>query len=144
MPFYDDLLSVSISMSALSALAATALVAALARGFSGFGGALIFVPLASALVGPRTAAPLLLIVDGILTLGFIPHAWRLANKREVGAMALGATAGVPLGTWFLTSIDPTIIRWAIVVLAGFSTLDSGRLAAPRKSAGSGQKRKSFT
>jgi len=40
-----------------------------------------------------------------------------SNKREVGMMALGATAGVPLGTWLLVSVDPTIIRWAIVVLA---------------------------
>jgi uncharacterized protein len=119
-PFHATLLSGGISISALLALAATSFVAALARGFSGFGNALIFVPLASALVGPRTAAPLLLIVDGILTLGFIPRAWRLANKREVGAMALGATAGVPVGTWLLTSIDPTIIRWAIVVLAALA------------------------
>jgi len=110
-------LSGGVSVSALLALALIAFVAALARGFSGFGSALIFVPLASAVVGPRMAAPLLLIVDGILTVGFIPDAWRLADKREVGMMAIGATAGVPVGTWLLTSIDPTIIRWAIVVLA---------------------------
>jgi uncharacterized protein len=114
--YYADLLC-GVSISALLALALIAFVAALARGFSGFGSALIFVPLASAVVGPRTAAPLLLIVDGILTVGFIPHAWRLADKREVGTMALGATAGVPLGTWLLTSIDPMVIRWAIVILA---------------------------
>jgi uncharacterized membrane protein YfcA len=116
-PFYADLLSGGVSLRALLGLALIAFVAALARGFSGFGSALIFVPLASAVVGPRVAAPLLLIVDGILTVGFIPDAWRLADKREVGMMALGATAGVPFGTWLLTSIDPTIIRWAIVVLA---------------------------
>jgi uncharacterized protein len=114
---YADILFGGVSSSALLAITALAFVAALARGFSGFGSALIFVPLASAVIGPRVAAPLLLIVDGILTIGFIPHAWRLADKREVGAMALGATAGVPIGTWLLTSIDPTVIRWAIVILA---------------------------
>jgi uncharacterized membrane protein YfcA len=112
-----DLLSRSISTTMLLALAATAFLAALARGFSGFGSALIFIPLASSAVGPREAAPLLLIVDGILTLGFIPSAWRLADRREVGVMTLGTVAGVPLGTWFLAAIDPMIIRWAIVVLA---------------------------
>jgi uncharacterized membrane protein YfcA len=111
------LLSGNISTTALLGLAATAFLAALARGFSGFGSALIFIPLASAAAGPRAAAPLLLIVDGILTLGFIPHAWRLADKREVGVMAIGSIAGVPLGTWLLASIDPIVIRWAIVVLA---------------------------
>ena len=88
-----DFHSGGVSVSALLALALIAFVAALARGFSGFGSALIFVPLASAVVGPRMAAPLLLIVDGILTVGFIPDAWRLADKREVGMMAVGATAG---------------------------------------------------
>jgi uncharacterized protein len=107
----------SVSTAALLALAAIAFTAALARGFSGFGSALIFVPLASAVVGPRTSVPLLLIVDGILTLGFIPHAWRLANKEEVGVMVLGATLGVPAGTWLLASVNPTVIRWAIVIVA---------------------------
>jgi uncharacterized membrane protein YfcA len=107
----------SVSITAFLALAAIAFTAALARGFSGFGGALIFVPLASAVLGPRTSVPLLLIVDGILTLGFIPNAWRLANRREVGVMALGAVVGVPLGAWFLASVDPTAIRWAIIIVA---------------------------
>lgn len=106
-----------MSLEAFLVLTATAFTAALARGFSGFGGALIFVPLASAVVGPRTSVPLLLIVDGILTLPFIPNAWRLAGKREVAMMALGAVAGAPLGAWLLRSIDPAILRWAIVAVA---------------------------
>src|SRR5579863_4822578 len=106
-----------MSISAFLALTATAFTAAFARGFSGFGGALIFVPLASAVLGPRTSVPLLLVIDGILTLGFIPNAWRLASKGEVGVMALGATIGVPLGAWLLATIDPTAIRWVIVVVA---------------------------
>jgi uncharacterized protein len=114
---HADLFSGNISMTMLPALVAAAFLAALARGFSGFGSALIFIPLASSAVGPREAAPLLLIVDGLLTLGFIPAAWRLADKREVGVMTLGAIAGVPIGTWLLASIDPVILRWAIVVLA---------------------------
>jgi uncharacterized protein len=106
-----------MSISAFLALTATAFTAAFARGFSGFGGALIFVPLASAVLGPRTSVPLLLVIDGILTLGFIPNAWRLASKGEVGVMALGATIGVPLGAWLLATIDPTAIRWVIVGVA---------------------------
>ena len=44
-------------------LAAAALVAGLARGFSGFGAALVFVPLASALIGPKLASPILVLID---------------------------------------------------------------------------------
>lgn len=91
--------------------------AALARGFSGFGAALIFVPLASALLGPKVAVPLLLVTDGVMTAGMIPGAARRADRAEVLTMAAGALVGVPCGVWLLNSLDPLVIRWAIVALA---------------------------
>ncbi|MCU0826391.1 MAG: sulfite exporter TauE/SafE family protein [Tabrizicola sp.] len=101
----------------LAMLAIVTLAASLARGFSGFGAALIFVPLASALLGPQVAVPLLLVTDSIMTAGMIPAAMRAADRRDVLTMALGALVGVPTGTWLLTSLDPVTLRWAIVVLA---------------------------
>ncbi len=101
---------------ALAFLAAAAFVAGLARGFSGFGGALIFVPLASAAIGPRAAAPVLLIIDAVAAAGLLPNAWRHSDRHEVGTMALGALAGVPLGTWVLTRMDATALRWLIVAI----------------------------
>lgn len=94
-----------------------AFMAGTARGFSGFGAALIFIPLASAVVGPKLASATLLVVDAILTLGMLPAAFRLADRREVGTMALGAIVGVPLGTTALALVDPTALRWAICILA---------------------------
>lgn len=91
--------------------------ASLARGFSGFGAALIFVPLASALLGPKIAVPLLLVADGVMTAGMIPGAIRKADRREVMTMSLGALVGVPTGTWLLTTLDPLALRWGIVALA---------------------------
>lgn len=101
----------------LALLATVTLAASLARGFSGFGAALIFVPLASALVGPKIAVPLLLVTDGVMTAGMIPAAVKTADRRDVLTMALGALLGIPSGTWFLTSLDPVTLRWAIVALA---------------------------
>jgi uncharacterized membrane protein YfcA len=98
-------------------LAAISFIAAMSRGFSGFGAALIFVPLASTIVSPKVAAPLLLIVDAVLALGFIPNAWRNANRGEVGVMAFGALFGIPLGALALLRLDPLVIRWTIVALA---------------------------
>jgi uncharacterized protein len=97
-------------------LAISAFVAALARGFSGFGSALIFVPLASTTIGPQAAAPLLLIIDGVAAAGLIPNAWRHADRRDVGTMSIGAFAGIPLGAWVLIKSDPLWIRWAIALL----------------------------
>lgn len=112
-----DLLPVDLSMPRLAFLLATAFIAATARGFSGFGAALIFLPLAATVVDPKIASPLLLITDAVLAVGFIPNAWRGADKREVGVMGGGAAVGIPLGTVLLVQLDPVHIRWAIVVLA---------------------------
>lgn len=113
-----DLLPPDLSAGALAFLLVSTFVAATARGFSGFGAALIFVPLAGTVVSPQIAAPLLLITDAVLAVGFIPDAFRQADKREVGVMALGALIGIPLGTLLLVRTDPVAIRWAIVVMAG--------------------------
>jgi len=96
-------------------------VAGLARGFSGFGAALIFMPAGSALVTPAVAAPVLLLADGILSMGFLPLAWKLARRKDVALMAAGAVLGVPLGTLVLNHADPMVLRWMIAVLA-FSML----------------------
>ncbi|HZI51588.1 MAG TPA: sulfite exporter TauE/SafE family protein [Terriglobia bacterium] len=113
-----DFLPDGVTATAFGVLASTAFVAAMARGFSGFGGALIFIPVASAIIGPKTAVPLILLIDGVLSAGLLPKAWPLADKEEVAIMVAGALVGVPAGTRLLASTDPMVIRWAIVLLAG--------------------------
>jgi uncharacterized protein len=100
----------------IAVLIVNALFAGLARGFSGFGAALIFVPVASAVVGPQVAVPLLLVVDGVMTAGLIPSALKLANRRDVITMSVGTIVGVPAGIWLLTNLEPAAIRWSIVVV----------------------------
>jgi len=101
----------------LAATLATALVAGLARGFSGFGAALIFIPLVSAALGPRVAAPLLMLVDNAAALPLIPAAWRTADRREVASLLAGALAGTPAGAWLLLHLDPQALRWGMCALA---------------------------
>src|ERR1700710_2870892 len=94
----------SFSLVTLGGLVLSAFVAGLARGFSGFGAALIFVPLASALSSPKFAPPLLTIVDGIFSAYLIPRAWREMNAREVLVMFAGAVLGIPLGGAILAGL----------------------------------------
>src|SRR3546814_9943257 len=49
-------------------LAAAAALAGLVRGFSGFGAAMVFVPLAGVVVRPEVAVPLLFVADNLATL----------------------------------------------------------------------------
>ena len=115
------------SLAAVAFVAASALIAGLARGFSGFGAALIFIPLASTMIEPTIAAALLLVADIVMAAPLFPRAWRSADRSNVGTMLIGTLAGVPIGTFVLTRTDPVAIRWMIaaMVLAMLSLLMSG-------------------
>jgi uncharacterized protein len=98
-------------------LCLVALLAGLARGFSGFGAALIFMPLASAIAGPQTAAAILVLVDLVFAAPLIPKAWSRVSLTSIGTMLAGATLMIPIGAWLLKTTDPTILRWLIAGLA---------------------------
>jgi uncharacterized membrane protein YfcA len=104
------------SSASLAFILITAFVAGLARGFSGFGSALIFIPLVSSIISAKLASPLLLVIDFIAAAPLIPNGWRHADRRDVGTMLLGTLIGVPIGTWALTQIDALAVRWMIVAL----------------------------
>jgi uncharacterized membrane protein YfcA len=104
------------SSASLAFILITAFVAGLARGFSGFGSALIFIPLASSMIGPKLASPLLLVIDFIAAAPLIPNGWQHANRRDVGNMLLGSVIGVPIGAWALTQMDALAVRWMIIAL----------------------------
>ncbi|MBS9479192.1 sulfite exporter TauE/SafE family protein [Ancylobacter radicis] len=95
----------------------TALVAGATRGFSGFGGALIFVPLVSAVFGPKIAAPTLLVIDTALTLPFLVTAFRACVWRQVAPLAIGAVLTVPAGVALLQWLDPLALRWGFCILS---------------------------
>jgi uncharacterized membrane protein YfcA len=104
------------STTSLVILVITAFIAGLARGFSGFGSALIFMPLASSVIGAQIASPLLLLIDFLTTLTLIPNAAKRADKRDVSIISIGALIGIPLGTMVLALADPLLVRWIIALL----------------------------
>ena len=105
-----------VSDKAAIAICVIALVSGTARGFSGFGSALIFMPLASSIAAPRLVAALLLIIDFVAATPLVPNAWRQADRRATAVTVLGALVGVPIGTWFLSRLDPVTTRW---IISGF-------------------------
>src|SRR5436305_9480537 len=102
-----------VSLNAAIAICAVAFVSGTARGFSGFGSALIFMPLASSIAGPRLVAALLLIIDFIAAAPLVPNAWRQADRKATAVIVLGALIGVPVGTYFLSRLEPVTTRWII-------------------------------
>ena len=104
-----------VSLNAAIAICAVAFVSGTARGFSGFGSALIFMPLASSIADPRLVAALLLIIDFIAAAPLLPNAWQKADRKATAVMVAGALIGVPIGTYFLSRLEPVTTRWIISV-----------------------------
>ena len=86
------LIPADIGRNVAMAICAIAFVSGTARGFSGFGSALIFMPLASSIADPRLVAALLLIIDFVAAAPLLPDAWRKADRRATAIMALGIAA----------------------------------------------------
>src|SRR6478736_7089876 len=107
------LIPTDISLNIAIAICAVAFVSGTARGFSGFGSALIFMPLASSIAGPRLVAALLLIIDFVAAAPLLPNAWKQADRKATAVMVAGALVGVPIGTYFLSRLEPVTTRWII-------------------------------
>jgi hypothetical protein len=105
----------AVSLNAAIAICVVAFISGTARGFSGFGSALIFMPLASSFADPRLVAPLLLIIDFIAAAPLLPGAWQKADRKATAIIVLGALIGVPIGTYLLSRLEPVTTRWIISI-----------------------------
>ena len=96
--------------------AAVAALAGLVRGFSGFGGAMIYMPLVAAIYDPRVAAVTILAGDFLCSTPFASPEVRRCNWREVWPISIAMAVGVPFGTWLLLALDPIVLRWGIAII----------------------------
>ncbi|MEO1090885.1 MAG: sulfite exporter TauE/SafE family protein [Pseudomonadota bacterium] len=100
----------------LTFAATGALLAGIVRGFSGFGAAMILVPILAATHGPQLAVPVLLLVDMGPTM---PLAWRARRHcawREVLPLATGFLVAMPFGVLVLLAADPVTLTRTMAIL----------------------------
>src|SRR5213079_1206870 len=71
--------------------------------------------LASSIADPRLVAALLLIIDFVAAAPLLPGAWQKADRRATAIMVTGALIGVPIGTYFLSRLEPVTTRWIISI-----------------------------
>src|SRR5262245_40735917 len=95
---------------------AISILAGTVRGFSGFGSALIYVPLMSAVYEPRVAAASFVLIDCAVGLAFVPSMWRKASWREILPLAAMAIVAAQFGTLILQYADPVNLRWVLSAL----------------------------
>lgn len=121
-----EALGAAFATPGLAILAATFLVAGLVRGFTGFGTALIFMPV-GALFLPMPVAIAVITITGMLSWPVIvPRAFRAADRREVVVLAAAAIVTAPLGVWLLSWVEQDLLRW---VVAGAAALTLAALVS---------------
>ena len=98
------------------AAVAIAALSGFVRGFSGFGSALIYIPLIAAVYEPRIAAPTLLLIDLAGSTPFTIREFPRCNWREVGPITIAAALAAPFGAMALVLVDPIVLRWIICAL----------------------------
>jgi uncharacterized membrane protein YfcA len=106
---------------------AISLLSGAVRGFSGFGSALIYIPLMAAVYEPRIAAATLLLIDFVSAFPFAIRAFPRCSWHEVIPITMAAAAAVPIGTLALLVADPVVLRWIIagLVITLLAVLASG-------------------
>lgn len=116
----------------LAAVGGVAFAAAFVQGVTGFGSALVAMPLVALLLGVRTAAPLVALLSLAVNLSLLVPARRRLPWRRVAPLLAGAAPGIPLGVLFLAGADERLVRAALgVVLAASALLLGGRRPPPR-------------
>lgn len=113
-----DWLAPVLAVPGLGWMALTIAAAGIVRGFTGFGTALIFVPVAGQFLPPADVILVITLTGVGSTLALLPRAWKDADKAEVGLMALCAVVTVPLGVQVMQALPETAVRWGVTAIAG--------------------------
>ncbi len=84
--------------------------ASLIQSLSGFGFALIIMPLVTFIAGLQTAAPMVALTAlTVYSINLVRYR-RAINVGEVLRLGISSAFGVPLGIWVLTSMDETLVK----------------------------------
>jgi uncharacterized membrane protein YfcA len=110
-----------LSTSFLVALSA-AFLAGCVSGLTGFGIALISVPLLLFVYDPATVVALTAVLSVSINLAVVRDSWGDARKRLVLALLVPALVGMAAGVEVLRTVDPVYLRLGAGVMVVFSTL----------------------
>ncbi|MBO5689108.1 MAG: sulfite exporter TauE/SafE family protein [Lentisphaeria bacterium] len=106
-------------MSELEIIALAALVVFschLLEGVTGFGSTVVSLPFLAALMGIRTAVPLLCVMSWVMAIYIVLRSWRAIAWREYGFICFWVALGVPAGLFLF---DRMPAEWLCVLLGIF-------------------------
>lgn len=102
-------------------LVAIFFIAAILQTLSGFGFAVITMPLVCLVLDWRTAAPLVAMVALTLYTINIVRYRHAVNWREVARLGIASAIGVPLGVWALVNANESLVKTLLgAILIGYA------------------------
>ncbi|MEM9232431.1 MAG: sulfite exporter TauE/SafE family protein [Pseudomonadota bacterium] len=117
-----DTLAQALAMPGLGWLSVTIAIAGLVRGFTGFGTALIVVPVAGIFLAPHEVIVVIALTGIASTFVLLPRAFRQADSADVSVLILAALVMAPLGFWLMARLDDVLVRWCVAIVAGGTLL----------------------
>tara|TARA_B100000214_G_scaffold62052_1_gene40593 strand:- start:724 stop:1494 length:771 start_codon:yes stop_codon:yes gene_type:complete len=112
-----DLIIEIFEINGLLYVALAALTAGIVRGFSGFGTAMIFLPVAGKYFEPVTAIIILTIMDLCGPVLIVPRALRDAYKPDLLRLIGGMIITLPIALYFLLNMETELFRYIVSILA---------------------------
>jgi uncharacterized membrane protein YfcA len=94
-----------------------AFIAGAVRGFSGFGTALVFLPIAGSVMPPVWALIVLTVMDSFGPLPTLRRTVKSANLPDVRRLWIGMVIALPMGLMVLTRLEPEIFRYIVSIAA---------------------------
>ncbi len=96
--------------------------AAFMRSFTGFGFAMIAVPVLGLVMPPQEVVPIILTLEIVTGIQLTPSAWPIANRPALKGMVLGSILLIPAGVYVLGSITDDQMRLLLVGVLALSVI----------------------
>jgi uncharacterized membrane protein YfcA len=101
---------------AFGLVAIAAFIGGFLRGFIGFGGALVSVPVLSVVFGPLAAVPISNVIGFPVLFQLLPAAMRDGERGIILPISIGILLATPIGCVLLVSINPNLMKIVISTL----------------------------
>lgn len=111
-----QLLAQTLAIPGLFWVIVMTLLAGLVYGFAGFGAALVFMPVVTAIIPVELAVAAFSVSSLASFVSLVPRAWKQADRPAVSMMVVCATLALPIGIYILRSNDVITMRWAVLAV----------------------------
>ena len=86
------------------------------HGFSGFGSILLSLPLLAIFLDIKAVIPLVALYGLAITILLLFQLWRHLTLTKLYPLLVGAFPGVPVGVFFLKTLDRPTIQWILGII----------------------------